>query len=148
MTKRRSSSERLRSAGPSGARAVKGGAGVASSEREERRDVEVDAKVASDDEAAFLERASAPSRPERRTRGEGRAGVASSEREERRFVQLATFAQELVGRKLRVPSDEGKRLSDDEEHRHDAALKQLGPDGLLVERECRVELRELIRRDR
>jgi hypothetical protein len=43
----------------------------------------------SENGAAHLERASAPSRPERRARREWRAGVASSEREVRRDVKLA-----------------------------------------------------------
>jgi hypothetical protein len=50
-----------------------------------------------------------------------------------------------VLRQLRVPSDDGKRLPCREEHRHDAALQQLGPDGLLVKRERGVEFRELVR---
>ena len=44
---------------------------------------------ASENGAAHLERASAPSRPERRARGEQRAGVASSERGVCRDVELA-----------------------------------------------------------
>src|SRR6266480_3267003 len=44
---------------------------------------------ASESEAALLERASAPSRPERHARREQRAGVASSEREEWREFSLA-----------------------------------------------------------
>jgi hypothetical protein len=44
---------------------------------------------ASENGAAHPERASAPSRPERRARDESRAGVASSERGVRRDVQLA-----------------------------------------------------------
>src|SRR5438046_6989301 len=46
-------------------------------------------KRASESEAALLERASAPSRPERHARREQRAGVASSEREEWREFSLA-----------------------------------------------------------
>jgi hypothetical protein len=42
--------------------------------------------------AAHPERASAPSRPERRARDESRAGVASSERGVRRDVELAPAA--------------------------------------------------------
>jgi hypothetical protein len=44
---------------------------------------------ASENGAAHLERASAPSRPERRACREWRAGVASSERGVRRAVELA-----------------------------------------------------------
>jgi len=55
-------------------------------------------KCASEGGAALLERASAPSRPERRTRGYRRAGVASSEREEWRDVELARFAELRGGR--------------------------------------------------
>jgi hypothetical protein len=47
----------------------------------------------SEDGAALLERASAPSRPERRTRAERRAGVASSERGEWRDVELALVSE-------------------------------------------------------
>jgi len=47
-----------------------------------------EATRASEGGAALLERASAPSRPERRARGEWRAGVASSEREEWRDAEL------------------------------------------------------------
>jgi hypothetical protein len=54
------------------------------------------AKVASENGTAPLERASAPSRPERRTRGEWRAGVASSEREGWRDVELAHFMTSLT----------------------------------------------------
>jgi hypothetical protein len=52
----------------------------------------------SEDGAAVLERASAPSRPERRARGEWRAGVASSEREECRDVEIARSAELGSGR--------------------------------------------------
>src|SRR5438046_8391860 len=46
-------------------------------------------KRASESEAALLERASAPSPPERHARREQRAGVASSEREEWRDFSIA-----------------------------------------------------------
>ncbi|HEV8671653.1 MAG TPA: hypothetical protein VGS01_13075 [Candidatus Limnocylindria bacterium] len=55
-----------------------------------------DTMRASDDGAALLERASAPSRPVRMTRRQQRAGVASREREERRGVELAR--SDVVGR--------------------------------------------------
>src|SRR5687767_10880970 len=54
----------------------------------------------------------------------------------------------LFGRKLRVPSDEGEGFAEHQQHRDDAALKELGSHGLLVERERRIELRELVRGDR
>ena len=52
----------------------------------------VSASSASEDGAALLERASAPSRPEHSAHGDRRAGVASREREERRDVELARAA--------------------------------------------------------
>src|SRR6266550_8535179 len=54
-------------------------------------------KRASESEAALLERASAPSRPDRRARREQRAGVASSERESCRPVRVCR-AVELAAR--------------------------------------------------
>src|SRR5436190_2484624 len=53
-------------------------------------------KRASESEAALLERASAPSRPERHARREQRAGVASSEREEWREFSLARDGMSVI----------------------------------------------------
>src|SRR5688572_6359774 len=69
-------------------------------------------------------------------------------RQRTRQADEGSKAARLLGRELRVPSDNGDRFTQRQQQGEDAALQQLGPNGLLVERERRVELRQLLSGER